>query len=220
MKKTIEEYNDLLSVKYDEATQGGFKWLPPSRLARSIKPYIKPDMDVLDIGVGTGQTSEIFIAQGARVVGIDISEKMLAIAKSKFNFKKLIKYNIEEGLLNLFSREKFDIIVSIGILEFVSDIKRVLLEMKGLLKKDGIIIFTYEIYEPNNTYGIKKVAPLGSGLENAPKLLNFNVYRRTSDEVDNIIKDFSLQIVKRETFIGYLRSQLKIPVPYELLIVK
>jgi len=220
MKKLIEEYNNLLSTKYDEATQGDFKWLAPSRLVQNIMPYVKPDIDVLDIGVGTGQTSQTFIDQGGRVVGIDISEKMLVIAKAKFKFKKLIKYNIEKGLLNLFSQEKFDIIVAIGILEFIKDIKKILMEMKQLLKENGIIVFTYEMYDPHNTYRIKKVSPLGTGLEGAPKLLNFTVYRRLPDEINSIIEDLSLQIVIRETFIGYLRSQLKIPVPYELLIVK
>lgn len=220
MKKIIEEYNDLLSTKYDEATQGEFEWLAPSVFAQNIKPYVKADIDVLDIGVGTGQTSKIFIDQEANVTGIDISEKMLAVAKSKFKFKKLIKHDIEQGLINLFPQEKFDIIVAVGILEFIEDIKKTLGEMKQLLKKDGLIVFTYEIFELNNTYGIKRVSSLGAELEKAPKLLDFKVYRRLPNEIDSLLKDLSLKIVAREKFIGYLRSQLKIPVPYELLLAR
>jgi len=220
VKKLIEKYNDLLSAKYDEATRGEFKWLAPYITEKHIKPYVKAGIDVLDIGVGTGQTSKIFIDQKINVTGIDISEKMLAIAKSKFKFKKLVKYDIEQGLLNLFSQEKFDIIVAVGIFEFIDNIKNALNEMKQLLKEDVVLAFSYEVYEPNNKYGIKKVAPLGAGSENVLKLLNFKVYRRLPNKINNILKNLSLKMVSREKFTGYLRTQLKIPVPYELLVVK
>src|SRR6266705_1325930 len=79
MKKYIEKYNDLLSTKYDEATQGEFKWIPPAVFLKNVKPYIQSHIDVLDIGVGTGQSSQAIIQQGANVTGIDISEKMLSL---------------------------------------------------------------------------------------------------------------------------------------------
>jgi len=219
MKKLIERYNDFLSDKYDTATQGKFKWLAPAKLNEYVRPYIKKDLGVLDIGVGTGQASKIFVDQGVSVIGIDISEKMLSLARSKYHYKKLIKYDIEQGLQNIFPKERFDIIVAIGILEFVKDMKKVLSEMKQLLKKGGIIAFTYEVYEPNNRYGIEKVTPLGAGLENTPELLSFMVYRKLPNEVEKMLKDLFLETIKSKKFIGYLRSQLQIPVPYELLIV-
>jgi len=107
MRKVIEDYNNLLSGKYDEATQGEFKWLAPIKLDEHIKPYIKKGLNILDIGVGTGQTSKIFINQGLDVTGVDISEKMLTEAESTFKFKKLVKYDIEQGLTNKFPKEKF-----------------------------------------------------------------------------------------------------------------
>ncbi|MDO8498254.1 MAG: class I SAM-dependent methyltransferase [bacterium] len=219
MKKLIEEYNNLLSDKYDTATQGEFKWLAPVKLYEYIRPYIKNGAEVLDVGVGTGQTSKIFINKGLSVIGVDISEKMLAVAQSKLNFTKLIKYDVEQGLLNIFPQDKFDIVVAVGVLEFIKDIKKTLSEMRQLLKNGGIIAFTYEIYEPNNKYGIEKIAPLGAGSENVPELLNFMVYRRLPNEVDKILRDLSLGIINREKFIGYLRSQLKFPVLYEILVV-
>ena len=220
MKKLIEKYNDLLSDKYDAATQGEFEWLAPEKLNEYIKPYVKKDLDVLDIGVGTGQTSKIFIDQGSSVIGVDISEEMLSVAQAKYHYKELIKYDIEQGLLKVFPKRKFDIIVAVGILEFIKDAKKVLSEMKQLLKKDGVIVFTYEVYKPNNKYGVEKVAFLGAELEDAPELLNFMVYRRSPKEVEEILKHLSLEIINRKKFIGYLRTQSKIRVPYELLVVR
>lgn len=220
MKKIIEEYNDLLSSQYDEATEGAFRWLVPSVVAKNIRPYIKSKSKVLDIGVGTGQTAKIFVDKKANVTGVDISKKMLARAKAKFTFKKLIKYDIEKGLVNIFPQKTFDIIVAAGILEFIKNMKKTLGEMKQLTKNDGVIIFTYEMFESENTHGIKKVSPLGAGLEKIPRLLSFKVYRRIPSEIDKILKELSLKIIMREKFIGYLRSKFKIPVPYELIVVQ
>ena len=219
-RSIITEYNDFLADKYDAATQGKFSWLAPKKLVKHIKPYIRSGLEVLDIGVGTGQTSKIFIDCGTNVTGIDLSNKMLAIARAKYPYKKLIKYNVEQGLLNLFPRKKFDIIVAIGILEFIENTQDTLNAMKLASKVEGIIAFTYEVYEPNNKYGIKKVSLLGAGLENDSKLLNFKVYRKTPNEIDNILKKLSLEVISREKFTGYFKSQLKIPVPYELLVVR
>lgn len=213
------EYNDFLSVKYDEVTRGEFKWLAPHLLEKHIKPYLKPKINVLDIGVGTGQTSEIFVNSDTNVSCIDISGDMLSVAKSKYPYKELIQYDVEDGLLKLFPEEKFDIIVAVGILEFIKDIKKTLSELKQLLKNNGVIAFTYEIFKPDNKYGIEKESPLGAGSQNIPELLSFMVYRRLSSEVDLIIKELGLTIKSRKVFTGYLRSQLKIPVPYEILVV-
>jgi len=220
MKKTIEKYNDQLSTKYDIATQGEFKWTAPSVFIKNIKPFMKKNIDVLDIGVGTGQTSEIFFCKGIKVTGIDISQKMLDVAWSKYKFKKLIKYDAELGLSNIFSEDKFDIITAVGVLEFVKNIKKTLKEMKQLLKKDGIIAFTYEVYKPNSKLGTKKTSPIGAGSLDSHELLKFMVYRRTPAEIRKILDDLSLRILRKEAFIAYLKSKLKIPVLYEFLLVK
>lgn len=48
-----------------------------------VKRFIKPGDDVLDIGTGTGTLALLAAGAGAKVLGIDASEKMLAVAESK-----------------------------------------------------------------------------------------------------------------------------------------
>lgn len=219
MAKVIERYNDMLAGKYDAATQGDFDWRAPSELENRIGKYVKKGMEVLDVGCGTGQTAKIFIDRGARVTGVDISEKMLALAGSKMVFEKLIKHDIEAGI-DIFGDKKFDIVVMAGILEFVADIEKILRQARQLLKDGGIIAFTYEIYDPENAPGTKKEASLGDGMEKMPELLDFMVYRRTGAEIEGILADLNLKITSWNKFRAYYKSQKMAPVYYELLLVR
>lgn len=221
MIKLVEQYNNKLALVYDEATGGEFAWLAPAKLEQNIKPHIKTKKNVLDLGVGTGQTSAIFIKKGLSVTGIDISQTMLDIAGSKLKFKKLIKHDLEKGLSEIKLQEKFDIVVAVGVFEFISDLKKILSEIKKLLKPNGVIAFTYEVFEKDNPHGIKKVSMLGAEVKpEIPKLLRFKVYRRTPKEVDVILNNLKLKVLSRESFTAYLKSALKIPVPYEIIIVR
>jgi predicted TPR repeat methyltransferase len=219
VKKFIEQYNDKLSSVYDKASKGEFAWTPPKELKKLIKQHLKKDLNVLDIGVGTGQTAKIFINSGASVTGLDISQKMLASAGSKLKFKELIRHDIEKGLPSELKKEKFDIIVACGILEFVRDIEKVLKDIKKLLKPNGLIVFTYEVFGEKNPYELKKTAPLGEGIKpEIPKLMRFKVYRRTPMEINKIVEKMMLKVYKRKIFTSYLKSSQKTPVIYEIIL--
>jgi SAM-dependent methyltransferase len=48
-----------------------------------VDRWIKPGLEILDIGCGTGELLELATRAGARVSGIDISEGMLSIAQNR-----------------------------------------------------------------------------------------------------------------------------------------
>ncbi|MCU0652801.1 MAG: class I SAM-dependent methyltransferase [Candidatus Pacebacteria bacterium] len=218
--KVIAKYNDILAGQYDKATAGEFCWTAPAKLEKHIAPHIKKYMEVLDIGCGTGQTSKIFAERGANVTGVDISEEMLKIAAAKLGYKKLVQRDITQGLAPVFPEERFDIIIAVGVLEFIEDLGASLANARHLLKPGGLLASTYEIYDPGNGCGTKKTALLGDGLENMPELLKFMVYRRTPEEVEETLKNESLAIVEREKFTAYFKTAQKIPVPYELMLLR
>ena len=52
------------------------------RIKREIaSAWVEPGNNVLEIGCGTGTLAALMIGRGARVVGTDISEPMLAVAR-------------------------------------------------------------------------------------------------------------------------------------------
>ncbi len=106
-----------------------------------------PDLkgkNVLDLGCGFGEHCTRFIKEGAiKVVGIDISEKMLEIAEKENNHPSITYINIpmeDIGQLN----EKFDVIVSSLAFHYVEDFSGVVKNIYSMLNDDGVFLFSQE----------------------------------------------------------------------------
>ncbi len=96
-------------------------------------------ISILDIGCGGGLLSEPMFRLGAKVTGIDASEKNIKIAK--FHSKK---QNLKINYLctspdNMKSKEKFDVILNMEIVEHVDNLDLFLKESSSHLKKNGIM---------------------------------------------------------------------------------
>lgn len=100
---------------------------------------------VLDIGCGSGILTIELSEHYKEVVGIDISEEMLSIARSKRQ-KDNISY-IKMDANELFFDKTFDFIVSRATFHHLSDIQSVLNSMKSLLNKGGKIIILDNVSE-------------------------------------------------------------------------
>ncbi len=99
---------------------------------------------VLDLGCGMGGHCAEYVRRGAeRVVGIDISEKMLEAARQK-NADPRIEYLLmpmeEIGRLN----GGFDVVTSSLALHYVEDFKGLTSSVHRLLKAGGVFVFSQE----------------------------------------------------------------------------
>jgi len=102
---------------------------------------LKSGMRVLDVGCGTGAISKgiaEIVGKNGYVVAIDSSEHL--IAKGKEYFQNI--NNLELTQIDLFDYspiEKFDLIVSARVLQWLNKPKDALLKFKQLLKPEGQI---------------------------------------------------------------------------------
>ena len=106
-----------------------------------IKNENKPleRIKILDIGCGGGLLSEPMKRLGADVVGIDASNKNIQVAKIHAKKNKLnIKY-ICASPENFETKNKFDVILNMEIIEHVKDVDFFLKSCSKLLKKKGIM---------------------------------------------------------------------------------
>ena len=94
---------------------------------------------ILDIGCGGGLLSEPMCRLGAKVLGIDASEKNINVAKLHAKKNNLdIKY-LCSSPENLNGYQKFDVILNMEIIEHVEDVDFFLKSCSKLLKKRGIM---------------------------------------------------------------------------------
>ena len=94
---------------------------------------------ILDIGCGGGLISEPLARLGGTITGIDASKKNIEVAKlhaKKSNLK--INYQ-DKSPEQLDSKEKFDIILNLEIIEHVENVDLYLKSCSNLIKKDGLM---------------------------------------------------------------------------------
>ena len=96
-------------------------------------------LKILDIGCGGGLISEPMSRLGAKVTGIDASEKNIQVARlhSEKNNLKIDYRNASPEKLN--EIEKFDIILNLEIVEHVDDVNLYIKSCYKLLKKNGLM---------------------------------------------------------------------------------
>ena len=101
------------------------------------KPLEK--VKILDIGCGGGLLSEPMSRLGADVTAIDASDKNINVAKIHAKTSNLKINYICTSPEKLKSKNKFDVILNMEIVEHVDDVNLFLKSCSGLLKKNGIM---------------------------------------------------------------------------------
>ncbi len=104
---------------------------------------------ILDLGCGFGEHCKGFIERGAaKVVGIDISEKMLEVAKTENSDPKITYLNMPMEDLDKIEG-KFDLVVSSLAIHYVEDFDGVVKNIYDLLNPGGLFVYSQE--NPINT---------------------------------------------------------------------
>ena len=114
---------------------------------KNLATVLKPGMKVLDVGCGTGSISKdiaMIVGENGKVTGIDNTEKFISSGKESYqNIKNLELIHVD--LFDFNPEEKFDLIVSARVLQWLSNPKEALLKIKSLLKPNGqISILDYD----------------------------------------------------------------------------
>ncbi|ADU31097.1 class I SAM-dependent methyltransferase [Evansella cellulosilytica] len=122
---------------------GGLNDVLEQPAIRKLLPRLH-DLTILDLGCGMGQFARYCIENGAKeVIGTDISNKMLAIAKEQYAHKK-IKY-IHSAMEDIqFPKAYYDLVVSSLALHYVEDYQQIVSKVYDSLKPNGFFIYSIE----------------------------------------------------------------------------
>ncbi len=99
-------------------------------------------LDVLDAGCGTGLCGPLLADYAARLVGVDLSARMLHQARDRDVYDELVKGELTEYLRSC--PGSFDVIVSADTLVYFGALEDVIAAAAGALRPDGYFIFTVE----------------------------------------------------------------------------
>jgi predicted TPR repeat methyltransferase len=101
----------------------------------------KNNWNILDLGCGTGLIGEKLRPLAQKLIGIDLSEKMLAVAKQKNIYDELISGDINETI-NQYS--ELDLIVAAETLVYTGNLDKIFAQSNAALKSNGLFVFTIE----------------------------------------------------------------------------
>jgi len=112
--------------------------------AESILKILKKNnaKGVLDVGCGLGKVTAYLAQKGLDVVGIDVSERLINLAREKAEKNNLnIPFEIIE-LDKFQAEEKFDAVLFAGVLEHIEEEVQMMSDAKRLLNENGKIVIT------------------------------------------------------------------------------
>ena len=167
-----------------------------------LKLSNQSNFEILDYGCGVGTLSLFLSSLGNIVIGLDISDDAVNIAKKNLELidknLKVTFYNIETGN-KIISKIKFDLIMCIEVIEHVPDELKLLKFLEKKLKKDGRIIVSVPSYN--------------SPLYRLGLLTNFDskvghIRRYNIKELKTLFSCTSLVIEKVVKTEGFIRNSL------------
>jgi len=162
-------------------------------IIEKTRKYLKLSDIVLDYGCGTGLVSNEIADNVKMVHAIDISSKMIEIAKNKAVGRKIqnIDYAYSTIFDDRYKKASFNVILAFYVLHLFDDSQKLIQRMNELLKPGGLIISAtpYIGEKPilNSIFSI--VSKIGI----IPKIKSFKF-----PELEHLLTNENLEIIEKE----------------------
>jgi predicted TPR repeat methyltransferase len=140
---------DQCAGTFDKILVEDLEYKTPEHLFNHVRPYLKEDMAVLDLGCGTGLGAQFYRPYAKLLTGVDISSKMLQKASEKDIYDALIVLDILQGWA--FSSQAFDLIYSSDVFVYFGNLEPIIRSASSHLVHGGIIAFSVEKLEDNGS---------------------------------------------------------------------
>lgn len=183
------------------------------------------DKTVLDLGCGYGYNCTDFVYRGAKsVIGVDISEKMLEVAKKESADEKIKYINMTMTDISKIGK-KFDFIYSSLAFHYVEDFDAFAKEMYSVLNNGGQLLFSQE--HPIITATIDGNGHFNKNLKGKRVSYTFSNYNEPGERkvhwyVDGVIKyhrTFS-NIINALAKAGFIIEEVCEPTPEDWAVEK
>lgn len=138
--------------------------------------YFKPDRSVLEFGCGTGATAIIHAPYVNHIRAIDISAKMIEIARDKAEAQEISNITFEQLTIEELDVGDctFDVVLGLSILHLLENKEDAIAKVYKMLKPGGVFV-TSTMCMGDSMKWFKIIAPIGKFLGFFPLVKVFTV---------------------------------------------
>ena len=137
----VEKTFDSFAASFDSKL-AKLSYRAPSLVAGMLDGEPAKNLDVLDAGCGTGLCGPLLTPYARRLVGVDLSTRMLTQAKARNVYDDLFKVELTAYLRDF--SQAYDVIVSADTLVYFGPLEDVVAAAARALRPGGRLIFTVE----------------------------------------------------------------------------
>ena len=110
-----------------------------NRMVKEADMAAASQTSILDLGCGTGEGTARIYGEGMTVVATDLSTEMVRNAIRRFPF---LRGCVADAAALPFEAERFDIVQSLGVLEYIGPYEQALQEMRRVIKPSGTLVIS------------------------------------------------------------------------------
>lgn len=141
---------------------------------RITREYLRPDAEMLELGCGTGSTAIAHAPYVKHILAIDVSSKMLEIARRKADSGNVGNVTFRQAGIDELSapNESYDVVMGHSILHLLEDRDAVITKIYRLLKPGGVFVSSTACLKDSQRY-LKLVLPIARLVGYAPSIVQF-----------------------------------------------
>ena len=139
---TISTYKDKARNWDNDAMRPDHHYQGPQLVETALNQHlsVNSNLTILDLGCGTGGCAPFLKPLSKRLIGVDVSPDMLAVAKEKNIYDELIKSDMY-SFLNT-TTESFDLITAAGVFILIGYLDTYFHQVERVLSPGGLFVLT------------------------------------------------------------------------------
>jgi predicted TPR repeat methyltransferase len=142
-RQFVTQLFDQCADRFDEHLLGTLKYQVPNLLLDAIVRFVPSrNLDILDLGCGTGLVGARLHPLARTLTGVDISSNMLEIARRRQIYDDLVCSELIEFLQT--RAGAFDLAVAADVFIYIGDLSGVFHGARGALRRGGAFCFSVE----------------------------------------------------------------------------
>ncbi|EKD91610.1 MAG: hypothetical protein ACD_29C00469G0001 [uncultured bacterium] len=140
LKNLFNQY----AKNYDKHLVEILKYDAPKIIFEKINLEFAPaqkSLVILDLGCGTGLAGDYFKIFSKKLIGLDIAENMIAVARLKNIYDELITGEIESSIQQF---KEIDLVIAADVFTYIGNLEFIFKQINQVLSNSGVFIFTIE----------------------------------------------------------------------------